>query len=266
MKSNISTVLMSFFIACFTLSCNKDNGSSLKGIEFEEDEITLEVNKKYTPELVAIPYNADLPECRFTSDDRSIATVNKSTGEITAVAKGEAVITAKTSDGKFVAECYVTVVPAGSGGELYREPYLTFGASKTTVKNYETRKLGSETSDMLIYEGENNDVLAVAYSFEVSKMDLVLVVFGNTTNIKNKAINHLKSKYEYLDEEDGEYYFISSNGKVGIILYYDDEDLDCWVAFYIDMSSLKSTKSSFSKEKVKQRFMIPERIFTLLGD
>ena len=265
MKNIIRTVLICFFVACCTISCKKD-GASLKGIEFEEEEITLSVGEKYSIELFAVPHNADLPECSFSSDDRKVATVDRATGEITAVGVGEAVITAKTPNSKHFAECYVTVLPAGNGGSnLYREPYLTFGASKTTVKNYETRELGNETTDMLLFLGENKDVFAVAYSFKASKMDLILVAFENTTNIKNKAINHLSAKYEYLGEEDGEYYFVSSNGKIGILLFYDDEDLDCWLAFYVDLSSATSVKSSLSKNEMMQRLVISERISTLLG-
>ena len=266
MKNVIHAFLMSLLVVCCTTSCKKDSGSSLKRIEFDEDEITMSVGTKYTPELFAVPSSAKLPECTFSSDDRTVATVSRTSGEITAVATGEAVITAKTSDGKYTAECFVTVVPAGSIGTLYREPYLTFGASKTSVKNYETRELAEDKNDILMYWGENNNVLAVAYSFEANKMDLVLVVFENVSNIKNKAITHLSANYEYLGEEDGEYFFATSDEKIGIMLFYDDEDLDSWVAVYIDISSLKSSKPLDLKMNIRQKSVIPEHIFNLLGN
>ena len=101
------------------VACKKDASSSgssgndnnkLKGISFEEEDITLSVGETYSPELITDPSDADLPKCTFTSDNKNVATVNKTTGAITAVAKGEAVITAKTSNGKFSAECLVTVI------------------------------------------------------------------------------------------------------------------------------------------------------------
>jgi len=92
----------------------KKTGSDvLKGIKFEEDEITLIEGATRVLELVAIPFGADLPPCNFTSDDPNIATVNKITGEVTAKAKGLAVITATTDDGNFTANCFVTVIAGG---------------------------------------------------------------------------------------------------------------------------------------------------------
>ena len=93
----------------------KKTGSDvLKGIKFEEDEITLIEGATRGLELVAIPFGADLPPCNFTSDDSGIAKVNPTTGEVTAIAKGLAVITATTDDGNFTANCFVTVI-ADSG-------------------------------------------------------------------------------------------------------------------------------------------------------
>jgi len=92
----------------------KKTGSDvLKGIKFEEDEITLIEGATRVLELVAIPSGADLPPCNFTSDDPNIATVNQTTGEVTAIAKGLAVITATTDDGNFTARCFVTVIASG---------------------------------------------------------------------------------------------------------------------------------------------------------
>jgi len=94
----------------------KGESEELKGIKFKEDEITLIEEAKHILELVAIPSGADLPQCNFVSDDSDIATVNATTGEVTAVAKGLAVITATTPDGAFTANCFVTVV-ADDGGD-----------------------------------------------------------------------------------------------------------------------------------------------------
>jgi len=90
----------------------KGESEDLKGIKFKEDEIILIEEAKRILELVAIPSGADLPQCNFVSDDPGIATVNKTTGEVTAVAEGLAVITATTPDGAFTTNCFVTVISA----------------------------------------------------------------------------------------------------------------------------------------------------------
>ena len=175
-----SLIIFSIFLAFCMITCQKDQ---LKKNRFEEDEIILSIGEKYTPVLVTVPSKANLPDCSYSSDDKIVATVNKSTGEITAKAVGEAVITAKTTDGKFFADCLVTVISGGDESGLYKEPYLTFGANKTAVKNYETRKLAGEEANLLAFDGENNDVLGVIYTFESNKMVYVYVFFNNTTHI-----------------------------------------------------------------------------------
>jgi len=55
-----------------------------------------------------LPYGYEMSDIQFSSDDSDIVTVNGS-GEITAVASGNALITIKTSDGKNMAYAAVTV-------------------------------------------------------------------------------------------------------------------------------------------------------------
>jgi hypothetical protein len=99
------------FAAALT-SCKKDGGDALKGIEFDEDEITLAVGEEYdlSEILSAVPANAELPKCAYSSDDKTVATVGKSTGNVKAVAAGEATVTATVvGDDRKTADITVTV-------------------------------------------------------------------------------------------------------------------------------------------------------------
>jgi len=260
MNVKFRTVLMVLFVACFAMSCKKDNVTSsddisVKGIEFEDDEITLYEGATYDLELMAIPTNADLPKCNFTSDDKSVATVSKTSGKVTAVSKGEAIITATTSDGRYSAECYVTVLGGGDppppppppppGDGVYREPYLKFGASVSTVKSYETRGLAGEDSDggydFLMYFGENNDVFAVFYEFENGKLFWDGVCLNETSNIEKRVMDFLSKSYQYMEEENGFHYFISSDQKIFVVFYYyyyEEYQEGHWYVEYIDTSVL----------------------------
>lgn len=97
------------------VGCNKDSNSSggnpnvtLKGINFAQNEYTVQVGKTVSTKLVADPSDAVVPKCKYESDDPEIATVDAS-GKVTGVAEGEAEISATTSDGKFTAYCTVKV-------------------------------------------------------------------------------------------------------------------------------------------------------------
>jgi hypothetical protein len=257
MKVNLSTVLMVLFVTCCTMSCKKDSNSSsddssIKRIEFEEDEITLSVGETYPLELLVVPSGADLPKCSFTSDDKSVATVNKS-GIVTAVAEGEAVITAATSDGKFIAECYVTVTGGGGGG-LYRDPYLVFGASASAVKNYETRQLAEETNEYLMYVGENSDIAAVMYGINSGKLYGALVGLNSTNNIEQRAISFLSGKYQYYGENEGTTFFLSSDQKIGVALYFKSE-YNMWYVEYFEPSFGKSSFPAKDWKKMSETEM-----------
>ena len=237
-----------FTAECVVTVTSGGGGVTLKGIKFEEDDITLAEGATRTLKLVAIPASADLPKCNFTSDDAKVATVEKTTGKVTAVKKGETVITATTADGKFSADCYVTVTGGGSGGGVYREPYMAFGATKTTVKNFETREIAEEGDVYLYYWGENDDVNFIYYDFQIdSKMYWNAVCLNNTNNIENRVVSFLSEKYQYLGEEQGDRYFISSDGAIGVVMYFDS---DVWFVEYFDATSIG--KAAFSAKRVKR--------------
>ena len=79
-----------------------------------DTKVTVTLNKKTatvykgkTTTLKATVTGADAPKVTFTSSNPKVAAVNKTTGKVTAKAKGSAVITAKCGDVKVT--CKVTV-------------------------------------------------------------------------------------------------------------------------------------------------------------
>ncbi|GHT09851.1 hypothetical protein FACS189426_09170 [Bacteroidia bacterium] len=203
-------------------SCEKDNDeTSLKGIEFEEDDVIIGIEEQLQLTVLPLPDKADLPKINYSSDDESIVTISKK-GKITGIKAGKTTVYAETADGKFEAECDVTVRGGGgtgSGDDLYREPYLKFGASASDIKKYETREIRDEDAETLAYHGENNDVNFVLYMFNSKKYNAAGVAFNNTSSILNRAIAFLKKNYDYLGiDEDGDYVFLSSDEKILIFI------------------------------------------------
>lgn len=77
------------------------------GVTLDPTSLTLNVNQTATLTATITPNDATNQNVTWTSDNPSVATV--SGGVVTAVAPGEATITATTQDGSFDATCTVTV-------------------------------------------------------------------------------------------------------------------------------------------------------------
>ena len=80
------------------------------GVELDLETLTLEVGDKATIKATVLPEDATNKDVTWSSDNASVASVNAN-GEVTAVAPGNATITATTKDGEFTASCDVTVTP-----------------------------------------------------------------------------------------------------------------------------------------------------------
>lgn len=85
----------------------------VSSITLNPTEKTINKTNKFTPSVTFTPTGADNKELEWSSDHPEFASVNSKTGEITGVAVGSAVITAKTKDGSNkTATCTVTVEAA----------------------------------------------------------------------------------------------------------------------------------------------------------
>ncbi|MDR0232113.1 MAG: Ig-like domain-containing protein [Dysgonamonadaceae bacterium] len=240
-RFNLKNVAL--IVACFAVGslllvsgCKKDDkkddsgDTTLTGIKFEQSAITLAVGRTQTLKAVAIPADTVLPSCTFVSDKKDIATIDGD-GKVTGVAKGKATITV-TAD-KFSATCEVTVT-GGSSEEIYREPYMIWGVPMETIKDYEKRELCEENPMVLYYCGENANVESVSYFFGgEKKLWSAEIWFNNTTDIENRVVEFLKTKYEFKEKDElREYWFISSDEKT--IVWFAYFVCGQWVLQYID--------------------------------
>jgi hypothetical protein len=228
-------------------TCGDDEELSLTSIEFEEDDVVIEIGEEYELSIFPIPDKVDLPKCSFSSDDKSVVTVSKSTGIIKGISAGEATITAKTSDGKFFATCDVTVRSEGSSTKLYREPYLKFGNSAADIKKYETRQIYEEDSEKITFLGENDDVNNVMYLLKSKKMNAAGVIFNKTTSISTRVMAFLKERYDYKGKDsDNDDIFLSSDGK--LVIYITSIDSGNLLVGYQEYTSSKSPSLRSSAE------------------
>ena len=124
-----------------------------------DTKVTVTLNKKTatvykgkTTTLKATVTGADAPKVTFTSSNPKVAAVNKTTGKVTAKAKGSAVITAKCGDVK--ATCKVTV----------KNPTLTLNKTSASVKVGKTTKITAKAapSGKVTYKSGNKKIATVS--------------------------------------------------------------------------------------------------------
>ena len=80
----------------------------VESITIDKTEMTLSIGETYALSATVLPENASNKKVTWSSSDEEVATVS-STGVVTGVAFGSAIITVRTSDGGKTATCSVTV-------------------------------------------------------------------------------------------------------------------------------------------------------------
>ena len=140
-------------------SCNKGSeggGSEYTKLAFKETSISLAVDEsaKLNQDLTWEPSSLVAPTCEWASSDTAVATVNQN-GLVTAVAQGEANITAKLGD--LTAVCKVTVMS-------FEESW----APSSTVYYFPSKKSAAPVSDTtLVYETSKATYTCKLYSVEL---------------------------------------------------------------------------------------------------
>ena len=87
----------------------KDNSVHVTGVAVTRADLELNVGEGFHLGVRVTPRNATNPRVVWSTDNASVATVEKESGQVKAVAAGKAVITVTTVDGGFTATCPVTV-------------------------------------------------------------------------------------------------------------------------------------------------------------
>ena len=100
---------------------------SVTGVTLNKSTLSLVEGESETLTATVSPDNATNKEVTWSSNDDDVATVNSSTGEVTAVAEGVATITATTTDGGKTATCTVTVTSASAPNATISTSSLAFG-------------------------------------------------------------------------------------------------------------------------------------------
>ena len=106
--SKIKSIIAAFAVMLPFLFTSCDKDVNVSGVQITPEEVTLGIGETQKLTVTVEPSDATDPTYSLESSDPSVAAVQNDV--VTAVAPGEAVITATTADGSLKATCKVTVV------------------------------------------------------------------------------------------------------------------------------------------------------------
>ncbi len=137
--------------------------SKAEGVVLDKAEATLNVKEKLTLKATVLPEDTTNKEITWASSDSKVATV--SGGVVTAVSRGEAVITVTTKDGAKKAECKITVLqPVTSITPEKSELTIEVG-KKVTVK---CTVLPENANDKALKWSSSNEEVATVLNGEIT--------------------------------------------------------------------------------------------------
>ncbi len=171
-------------------SCSDDEeGIRVENVSLNESELSIVEGQKQILTATISPENATNKEVTWKSSDESVATVSE-TGEVTAIAKGDVVITVTTVDGSKTARCLFIVEKATipvTGVSLNKtELSLLTGKKETLIA---TIVPDEATAKSVTWKSSNEAVATVSETGEVTAISVgtatvtVTTVDGNKTAI-----------------------------------------------------------------------------------
>ncbi|MCL2098796.1 MAG: SUMF1/EgtB/PvdO family nonheme iron enzyme [Bacteroidales bacterium] len=126
--------IVASIVAClaviFCAGCDDNGNDSVASVTLDRETLSLAVGEKETLVATVSPETATNKDVSWSSDKPAIATVS-STGEVTAIAVGTAIITVTTADGDKTATCTVTVNPFGIEMVFVQGETFTMGSENS---------------------------------------------------------------------------------------------------------------------------------------
>jgi len=215
-NKNMKKVFL-FLLPVFIISCVDDGIITLS-----DKSVTIQYDES---KQLSVNYSSDALKTKtynYTTSDSTIVSVS-STGLVSGVSIGTAVIKISSKDGKYKDECNFTVTPKSN---LYVEPITDFGLTISQVKSKETRTLSQEGVNYLVYTDSNPNVRMILYVFNGVDMTLngSVVMLTEASDIAAEASLFLIERYRQYDFTDT--YKIYKNRKDTLkeaVLSYDKD-------------------------------------------
>lgn len=132
-------------------------------------------------------------------DNETVGSIDN-LGVFTAQKVGTANISIFNSDGTKVSESTITVSPYST---LFQEPITSWGTPLQSIIKDEKRKLADRQTYRLQFEGENQQVRAVAYELTLEKtLGFSILQLKDTPETRLEVMTFLKERYQYVHDPD----------------------------------------------------------------
>ena len=236
MKTKLIYLMLLILASAYVTSCSKDDDGD------KEEIINATLNKTsvtlYVDETSVLTYSGG--KCTWSTDNYLVAEVDN--GVVKAKHVGETTIHANDLT------CKVTVKPKYN---TYKEPFMGWGSSKSTVKNNMAGyTLKGEDDTNLVYLGKGN-ITAYAYLFENGLLHSS-AFYASLINSLDLS-DFLLERYWVVDiEEKGSYDYEILLGSVDLNMgiLFSVTSSGCLVAYY-EVDTKSSSREQF-KEKIKK--------------
>ncbi|NRF40464.1 Ig-like domain-containing protein [Pedobacter foliorum] len=229
-------------LAMILTSCSKKDPEP----KYSLDQTALELNYDKKHQFVIKLGSKDIEESEFkwSLSDETVGFVSAS-GLFNAYRIGKTTI--KAVGANVTLTSVVTIAPYST---LCAEPYIKYGATKSTVKSKETRTLQDETATALYYRGENAKIKNALYGFDNNLLQSMVLVFADTEAVVKESIKFFSERYTYLGIEDDLYLFGNVDTFIGMGYF---EKLG-FCAIYLEnktgeTGNLQAAKSAVQKGK-----------------
>ena len=169
----MKTVMICLMVAGVLITaCNDEKGNNIAvtGVRLNKTALPLLAGTKETLKATVLPSNATNQNIIWSSDDSETASVDGTSGEVTAIAGGTAIITATTEEGGKTATCTVTVATvAVTGVTLNKTSLKLVNGAKETLQatvlpsnaSNRTVKWSSNNNNTATVDAETGEVTAI---------------------------------------------------------------------------------------------------------
>ena len=179
------------------------------GVSVTPTDLDMEVGEKALLAATVTPSDATIKTVTWSSSNTAVATVNASTGEVTAIAEGNAVITATSNaDEKITGSCKITVEDEGE------EP--GYGEGKLTFNNADYDITEASWGGTDNYR-DGSYLLYMGFECEDAALDINMFVLREDATL-------LEGTYTFAEGDKHEKFTISSSSKINFET--DDEKVD----------------------------------------
>lgn len=228
--------ILVLFVLILFISCKKEK--TILSIDIHE--ISMHYNETHAIVPAMSPDNSQVFSLKWSTADSTIATVNQ-VGIVSGVHIGETDITAQTPDGSLSQTCHVTIIPLS---HLYEEPIIEFGQTMQYVKSKVKLSLAEASSTVLLYNGPDDNVRLVGYSFDYNQLVYSAVFLSNSVNIANQAGDFLLERYDLVLVDNYVYFFLVNQNTIAALNYDSTMGLN---VLYFESSINKSSNGLTNK-------------------